>query len=105
MLSRLSIAFINFFLWLAEIFLGLRFLLRFFAANPTNGFVNWVYSSTNVLLEPFRGIFSSAVVGHNHVVDFLALFAMAIYAVLAVALMAFVGLLGATARSAKGKRK
>lgn len=93
MLNRLALGLINFFVGLAEIFLGLRFILRFFDANAANQFVHWIYTSTNLLLEPFRGIFPPIVVGHHHIVDFSTLFAMAIYAVFGMILVWFVGLL------------
>lgn len=83
--TRTVAGLINFFLALVEIFLGLRVILRFFAANPDNGFVQWIYNSSNVLMEPFRGIFATTVIGHNHVVDFSALFAMVVYGVVALA--------------------
>ncbi|HET6924386.1 MAG TPA: hypothetical protein VFH39_00970 [Candidatus Saccharimonadales bacterium] len=87
MIARIAAAFINFFLALTEIFLGVRFLLRFFAANPANSFVHWVYNSSDILLQPFRGMFGTTVVGNNHVVEFNTLFAMAIYAVAALILL------------------
>lgn len=83
MIARFVAGLINFFLGLVEIFLALRFVLRFFAADPTNGFVHWVYTSSDVLMQPFRGIFPTAVIGNNHVVDFSALFAMVIYGLIA----------------------
>lgn len=83
MVTRLVTALINLFLVVAEAFLGLRVLLRFFAANPDNGFVQWVYNSSDVLLQPFRGIFPTEVIGKNHVVDFSALFAMMVYGIVA----------------------
>ncbi|HET9173748.1 MAG TPA: YggT family protein [Candidatus Saccharimonadales bacterium] len=86
--TRVVAGLINFFLVLVEAFLGVRVLLRFFAANPDNGFVQWVYNSTNVLMEPFRGIFQPAVIAHNHVIDFSALFAMVVYGLVALAFAA-----------------
>lgn len=86
--ARVVAGLINFFLSLVEIFLGVRVILRFFAANPDNGFVQWVYNSSNVLMEPFRGIFQTAVIGRNHVVDFSALFAMVVYGLVALAFAA-----------------
>lgn len=86
--TRIVAGLINFFLALVEIFLGLRVLLRFFAANPDNSFVQWVYNSSSTLMEPFRGIFQTAVIGHNHVVDFSALFAMVVYGLIALAFAA-----------------
>lgn len=87
MLTRFTLGLINLFLWLTEIFLAIRFLLRFFAANPNNGFVSWIYNSSDVLLQPFRGMFGTTVVGNNHLVEFNTLFAMAVYAVAALILM------------------
>lgn len=85
MIVRFVVGLINFFLWLVEVFLALRFILRFFAADPTNGFVHWIYNSSDVLMQPFRGIFPSTVIGNNHVVDFSALFAMVVYGLIALA--------------------
>ena len=42
---------------LIEILLAFRFVLKLFAANPVNGFVNLIYSITNILTAPFDSIF------------------------------------------------
>lgn len=84
--TRFVLGLINFFLGLAEIFLGLRVILRFFGANSNNDFVQWIYSSSDILLQPFRGIFPTETIGQDHVVDFSALFAMVVYALLAMLL-------------------
>jgi uncharacterized protein YggT (Ycf19 family) len=89
MLVRLLGGLINFVLIIVEAFLLLRVILRFFAANPTNSFVHWVYTSSSTLIEPFRGIFPTEVIGNNHVVDFTALFAMLVYGLIG---LAFLGL-------------
>jgi len=96
MIARFVSAIINFFTGLVELFLALRFIFRFFAANPHNGFVQWVYSSSGTLLEPFRSIFPTEVVGRNHVVDFTALFAMVVYAIFAALVVWIVYLLDPT---------
>lgn len=88
MIARFTAYLVNVFLGLVEAFLALRIILRFFAANPGNGFVDWIYTSSSVLLEPFRGIFSTEVIGRNHVLDFTALFAMLVYAVFAALVVA-----------------
>jgi uncharacterized protein YggT (Ycf19 family) len=107
--TRFANGIINFFLALTEIFLGLRFLLRFFAANPNNAFVNWIFNSSDTLLQPFRGIFPTTTIGHGFVVDFSTLFAMAIYAVFAILLTFLVTLMGSGAhhatKSAKKSKK
>ena len=88
--TRTVAGLINFFLALVEIFLGLRVILRLFAANPHNGFVQWIYDSSTTLMDPFRGIFHSLVIGTNHVVDFSAIFAMVVYGLIALAFAALV---------------
>lgn len=40
-----------------EIMLGFRFVLKLFGANPGSGFVDFVYTITNVLTAPFDNIF------------------------------------------------
>lgn len=91
MVTRFVLGLIDFFLGLAEIFLGLRVLLRFLAANPNASFVNWVYGSSDVLLQPFRGIFPTTVIARNHVIDFSAIFAMVVYGLIALLFAALVG--------------
>jgi uncharacterized protein YggT (Ycf19 family) len=88
MVVRLLSGLINFVLILVEAFLVVRVILRFFAANPATSFVHWIYTSSSTLIEPFRGIFPTTVIGHNHVVDFTALFAMLVYGLIALAFLA-----------------
>lgn len=99
MINRFVLGLINFFLALVEIFLALRVLLRFFAANPGNHFVSWIYNSSDVLMQPFRGVFPTTVIGRDHVIDFSAILAMIIYAIFAMFLGWLVSLL--TPRRAK----
>lgn len=82
---------VNLFVGLAELLLLLRVGLRFFNGNPDATFVHWAYSNTQVLLEPFRAVFTSTdVVQRGWVVDFVALFAMAAYAAAGYLLLSFV---------------
>jgi uncharacterized protein YggT (Ycf19 family) len=64
---------------LAEVVLLLRIVLRLFAANPTASFVHWTYTTSDTLLQPFRGIFPSTVIDKAYVLDFTALFALIVY--------------------------
>lgn len=73
-------AVVNFFVGLAEAILGIRVLFELFTANTANGFVGWIYDTSNTLLSPFRGIFPAGKITSSHVLDFSALFAMLIYA-------------------------
>ena len=72
---------------LAELFLGLRFLLKLFGANSGNDFVNWIYETSGAVLDPFRGIFPTQVFKSTFVVEFSTLFAMIIYAIIAMLLI------------------
>lgn len=75
-------ALIRFIIGLAEVILALRIVLRLFAANPNASFVHWVYSTSNTLLEPFRGIFQPGLIDKSYVLDFTALFALVVYGLL-----------------------
>lgn len=82
-----AINLLNFFTAVVESILGLRFLLKLFGANAGNGFVNWVYEMSDVLLDPFRGIFPAKVFENQYVFEFSTLFAMLMYAIGALLLM------------------
>src|SRR3989344_5561085 len=72
---------VSLFVWLAEALLLVRVVLRFFNGNPDATFVHWVYTNTQVLLEPVRNVFVSAgAIERGWAVDYVALFAMAFYA-------------------------
>lgn len=74
-----------------EIILGVGFILLLFGANPSSGFVEWVYRSLDRAMRPFRGIFAPVelgVAGNDvpSVLDTSVLFAMIIYGIVAIAL-------------------
>jgi len=72
---------VHFFVVVTELLLLLRVVLRFFNGNPDATFVHWCYTSTATLLEPFRAVFPSYnAVSRGWVVDYVAIFAMAVYA-------------------------
>ncbi len=72
----------RFIIGLAEAILVLRIVLRLFAANPSASFVHWIYTTSDTLLEPFRGIFQIGVIHKSYVLDFTALFALIVYGLL-----------------------
>lgn len=78
---------LNVFLAAVEVILGLRFVLRLFGADATNGFVGWIYEMSAVLLEPFRGIFPARVFENQYILEFNTLFAMLMYAIIGMILM------------------
>lgn len=91
-------------------FLGLRFFLRLFNANPANDFVSWLYNVSDRLLEPFRGVFPMQEIEPGFVVEFSTLFAMVIYALIGFLILALVDVLRpaetkvtSTSKSSKSK--
>lgn len=73
----------DFIIGLAELALGLRFILKLFAASASAPFVQWIYSASGSLLEPFRGIFPTAVLTTTgSVFEFSTLFAILVYALM-----------------------
>lgn len=78
-MAKLLSMLISLFVGLAEICLALRVIFRLFNANNVH-FVEWVYNTSNQLLEPFRGIFNTGHVANGHVLDFTALFGIVVYA-------------------------
>ena len=72
---------------LAEAFLGLRLILKLFGANVSNGFVQWIYETSDAVLDPFRGIFPTQIFKSTFVLEFSTIFAMIIYALVAMLLV------------------
>lgn len=97
-LNSLMTSFINLFVLIVESFLGLRFLLKLLGANEDNGFVSWVYSMSDVLLEPFRGIFPTRLFENTFVFEFSTLFAMLMYGIAGMLLLALVDAVTAPVR-------
>lgn len=73
------ITLINVILAFVAIIIGLRLVLRLLAANPATPFVNWIYSLSDFLVRPFRGIFPSQTIQTGNVLDVTALVALIIY--------------------------
>ena len=84
---------VNIFVGLAELLLALRVVLKFFFTSAGGSFVHWGISTTDVLLAPFRGVFPdpSMAPATNWYVDWVALFAMALYMAAGVVLLGVVG--------------
>jgi uncharacterized protein YggT (Ycf19 family) len=70
------------------VLLFLGFFLLLFGADPTAGFVEWVYRSTQRAMAPFRGIFESITLSGDSVLDVSILFAIIVYAFVAIGLHA-----------------
>ena len=89
-LRMAAVNLLNLFVGAVELVLGLRFVLKLFGANASNGFVSWVYEMSDVLLSPFRGIFPAEVFENRYVLEFTTLFAMLMYAVLGLLITALI---------------
>ena len=75
--------FINGLFGLIEGLLGLRVILKLFGANATAPFVHWLYGVTAPLLAPFQGAFPAPELKGGFVIEFTALFAILVYALVA----------------------
>ena len=63
----------------AEIVLAFRVFLLAFSANPTSGFVTFIYNTSYDFLQPFRGIFPPKPVGETGYLDVVASLAIILY--------------------------
>lgn len=68
--------------FLIGILLGLRIILRVFGANSSAPFVSWLYSVSEALIFPFRGIFNDINLQGNSVLDLSAIVAAIAYMLL-----------------------
>src|SRR5215218_4124034 len=68
------------------VLLFLGFLLQLFGADPSAGFVEFIYRSTQRAMAPFRGIFESVPLSDNSVLDVSILFAIIVYSFVALGL-------------------
>lgn len=66
-----------------ETLLGLRFILILLGANASNGFVNFIYNTSEPLARPFFGIFNYTLNYGVARVEISTLVAMAVYALIA----------------------
>lgn len=79
-----------------EIILAFGFFLLLFGANPSSGFVEFMYRNLDRVMDPFRGIFSPIELGMTGESDVEAvfetsvLFAMIVYGLLAIVVHALI---------------
>lgn len=86
---------INYILGVIEVLLVLRFAFKLLGANPSNGFVSFLYSITGIFTAPFSGIFNPFVtsgLAAKSVFDPATIIAMIIYAAVAWGLISLVRL-------------
>lgn len=95
-------------LWLVYIWvtvtlvlLLLTFILELFGANPTAGFVDWVYRSVDKAMAPFNGIFKPVQLNGDSTLDTSVLFAMIVYGFIAIGLHAAIDWVDGLVRKAQ----
>jgi uncharacterized protein YggT (Ycf19 family) len=65
---------------IADVVLLVRMVLKLLAANPHAGFSSFIYSVSDALLVPFRGILPTTTVSGQSVFELSALIAIIVYA-------------------------
>jgi uncharacterized protein YggT (Ycf19 family) len=88
--SRALVVFVYGFAIVAVAILMIAFLLRLFNASESAPFVRWIYRSTRVFMQPFRGIFPAVEGESGSVFDPSLLFAAFIYGLLAISMHALI---------------
>ena len=82
------------FMWVLEITLMLRFMLKLIGADPNNSFIGFLYLLTDILTYPFLNIVKSpSVYPPNQAFEFSTLIAMAVYFLIFYALRRFLRIL------------
>ena len=84
----------------------LAFRLGFLAAgaNPANNFVEFIYDSTNWLVDPFGGIIANGSVGNDGTFEYATVIAMVVYAVAAGLFVILLSAITSFPSSAAGER-
>ena len=70
----------NFVFSVMELLIGIRVFLKLFGGSTTAPFVAWIYETTEPLLAPFAGIFPNPQISGGFILEFSALFALIVYA-------------------------
>jgi hypothetical protein len=73
-----------------EVLIGIRFILELLGANSQAGFVRVIYGVTQVFMAPFIAIFSSQRVSPGATVEWSALVAIVVYALVAWGIVALI---------------
>lgn len=79
-----------------EVLLLFRIILKVLGANPSSGFVSFIYNFSMIFEYPFRGIFPSGVTEGLVVTSVLepsSIVAVFVYAVIAIAIEGLIGIL------------
>lgn len=74
--------FIWFIVGIIDVLIAIRFVLLLLGANQSAGFVNFIYSVTNVLVAPFVGIFGQPTFG-QFTFEWSSVLAVIVYSLIA----------------------
>jgi len=80
-ISRIVLWLTSIIVGIAEVLIALRVVLKLFGASDSATFVRWVYETTAPLLRPFNGMFPTPKIDGIFIVEFSALFALVVYAI------------------------
>ncbi len=69
-------------IWIVEVFLFFRFILKLGGANAENIFATFVYGVTHILVFPFETLFNTAPAENNRIFEGSTIFAMIVYAII-----------------------
>jgi hypothetical protein len=96
---------INKFIWLVAGILDalfvFRFILKMIAATSGNGFADFIYSLTNLLVSPFLGLVNTPVGADGSMVEIASLFAIVFYTLVAVVIIQLIRILFAGTGSSR----
>ena len=79
---RAFVKYTRYILGFFEMLLGLRLLLRLLGANPAAPIVDLLYTLTNIVVAPFRGIFSDIYLRGGGIFDLVTIAAMIGYPII-----------------------
>lgn len=89
-LRNLLVGIVNVALAIISFFIGIRIVLKFFAANPQTPFVNWIYQVSGDIIYPFTGIFPNLQIDGSAVFDIVALITLIAYMILGYVVIALI---------------
>lgn len=75
---------------LIEVLIAIRFVLELLGANAKAGFVQFVYAASGIFMTPFVAIFSSPRVASGSIVEWSALLAIVVYALISWGIVALI---------------
>ena len=84
---------IYYLLWIIELVLMLRFVLKIMGANSSNAIIAFVYSISSIFMGVFKGVFGNVSIG-NMIIEPSVLLAMVFYAIAAYVIVSLLRIVG-----------